>query len=313
MTMTANWTDSSRGHDALLYDSTDDYVGAITSFVQAGLAGGEPVLVGVPFPKTRVLRHLVGASRQVSFVDMADVGRNPARIIPAVRSFVHAQGGRPTRFVGEPTWPGQSPAEVREVILHEALFGRATAGTPLMSLCPYDTAMLEPYVIAAAERVHSHVVEKGERRPSSTYNPDVGAALFATPLPPPPSGRTKKFVFDHDLVQLRQFVEGGATRAGLDGTRLQDLVLAVSEVATNSVVHAGAPGVIRFWHDREAMEVVCDLIDSGKIDEPLVGRHGAYPLAREGWGLWMVNQVCDLVELRSSDWGTNVRLHVSLV
>jgi hypothetical protein len=58
--------------------------------------------------------------------------------------------------------------------------------------------------------------------------------------------------------------------------------------------------------------VICDLCDDGHIGEPLVGRFGPYPLAQQGWGLWMVNQVCDLVELRSGDWGTNVRLHVRI-
>jgi hypothetical protein len=29
-----------------------------------------------------------------------------------------------------------------------------------------------------------------------------------------------------------------------------------------------------------------------------------------GHGLWLVNQVCDLVELRSGDAGTTVQLHM---
>jgi hypothetical protein len=35
-------------------------------------------------------------------------------------------------------------------------------------------------------------------------------------------------------------------------------------------------------------------------------------VTKKGWGLWMVNQVCDLVEIRSGDWGTDVRLHMRL-
>jgi len=293
------------GHNALLYGSVDEYVDAITSFVGAG----EPALVAVPYPKKELLHEILGARTRVSFVDMADLGRNPARIIPAVRSFVHAQGGRPTRFVGEPTWPGRSAAEMGEVLLHEGLLDIAMAGTAISILCPYDTVALDAAIIADAERVHTHLLDGGRRRESATYDPDMAMALFRRPLPPAPS-HAASLVFDHDLSRLRHFVEEGAGRTGLADERLQDLLLAVNEVATNAVIHVGTPGLIRFWHDAEAMEVVCDLCDDGRIDQPLVGRFGPYPLAVEGWGLWMVNQVCDLVELRSGDWGTNVRLHV---
>jgi anti-sigma regulatory factor (Ser/Thr protein kinase) len=36
-------------------------------------------------------------------------------------------------------------------------------------------------------------------------------------------------------------------------------------------------------------------------------RHGG------GYGLWLANQVCDLVQVRSSPAGTTVRLHVRAV
>jgi hypothetical protein len=31
-----------------------------------------------------------------------------------------------------------------------------------------------------------------------------------------------------------------------------------------------------------------------------------------GHGLWLVHQVCDLVEIRSGDAGTTIRLHMNL-
>jgi len=36
------------------------------------------------------------------------------------------------------------------------------------------------------------------------------------------------------------------------------------------------------------------------------------PTQTGGRGLWMANQVCDLVRIRSGDTGTAVRLHMSL-
>ena len=56
-------------------------------------------------------------------------------------------------------------------------------------------------------------------------------------------------------------------------------------------------------------EVLCQVHDSGRITDPLAGRVRHGPDDR-GHGLWLVNQVCDLVELRSGDAGTTVRIHL---
>jgi hypothetical protein len=67
--------------------------------------------------------------------------------------------------------------------------------------------------------------------------------------------------------------------------------------------------VLHIWHTPR--QVVCQLQDRGWITDPLAGRARTGPDDR-GHGLWLVNHVCDLVELRSGPWGTCVRLHVSL-
>jgi anti-sigma regulatory factor (Ser/Thr protein kinase) len=312
MTSTGGPDDIGRGHTAFFYRGVDEYVGAIASFVRAGLAAGEPALVAVPQPKTQLLQAAVGETDRVTFVDMADLGRNPARIIPRIRSFAYTHRGRPTRVVDEPIWPGRSPEEIGEVLLHESLFERGVLGSVMSILCPYDASGLDPAALAEAERSHAHLVDGGGRRASQVFDANLALERFGTPLPSAPE-HASAMMFDHgDLARLRHFVEEGATRAGLDSARLADLTLAVSEVATNALVHSGTSGLIRQWSDAHAREVICDLCDAGHIVEPLVGRFGPYPVAEQSWGLWMVNQVCDLVELRSGEWGTNVRLHMRL-
>jgi hypothetical protein len=44
----------------------------------------------------------------------------------------------------------------------------------------------------------------------------------------------------------------------------------------------------------------------------LAGRHQPGDEAAKGRGLWMVNQLCDLVQLRSGRQGTQVRIHTWL-
>ncbi len=58
---------------------------------------------------------------------MAELGRNPARIIPEVQAFTDKHPGQRVRFVGEPIWPGRSAAEICEATRHEALLNLAFA------------------------------------------------------------------------------------------------------------------------------------------------------------------------------------------
>src|ERR1700733_13640023 len=129
MTMTSRSLDIGRGHDVLFYRGADEYVAAVASFVRGGLAAGESTLVAVPHPKGQLLQAVIGQAPRVSFVDIADIGRNPARITPSRRGLAYSKRGQPIRVVDEPAWPGRPAAEVAEVVLHESLIERAVAGT----------------------------------------------------------------------------------------------------------------------------------------------------------------------------------------
>jgi anti-sigma regulatory factor (Ser/Thr protein kinase) len=96
--------------------------------------------------------------------------------------------------------------------------------------------------------------------------------------------------------------------AGLGEARTADLVLAVDEVATNSLRHGGGRGTLRIW--REDGAVVCEVRDAGRIEDPMAGRERPAPDGDGGRGLWMVNQLCDLVQLRTLPTGAVVRLHL---
>jgi anti-sigma regulatory factor (Ser/Thr protein kinase) len=113
-----------------------------------------------------------------------------------------------------------------------------------------------------------------------------------------------------DLAAIRAVVHRYATRAGLPESRVSDLVLAVSEVAANTIRHANSPGCLKIWYDTR--EIICQIEDEGTIPDPMAGRRRPSLNARGGHGLWIVHQVCDRVEIDSGASGTTVRLHMTI-
>jgi len=291
-------------HGAFYYRSQPEYAAAIAAFLQAGFAAGEPALVAVPGAKARLVGdHLDDGPGEVVFTDMIELGRNPARIIPEVRAFADKHPGQRVRFVGEPAWPGLSAAELCEAARHEALINLAFAQSPITILCPYDASGLAGSVLADARCTHQEPAASGATGQTWRDNLPPGCDR---PLGPPPAG-AEAFAYDTDLASVRRLVTGHARRAGLTGDRTIDLVLAVNEIAANTISHTTGGGVLHVWQTPE--EIVCQVHDHGKITDPLAGRVRHGPDDR-GHGLWLVNQVCDLVELRTGPAGTTVRMHM---
>jgi anti-sigma regulatory factor (Ser/Thr protein kinase) len=297
-------------HQALTYRGRADCLASVLSFVRHGLDRGDAVSVAVSRPVTDLLRRaLRNEGPRVAFTDMTELGRNPGRLIAAMSDFAHANDGRPARFVSEPFWPARSAAEVTEATRHEALVNRAFAGAPVTALCIYDGNALDPAVLATAWQTHPVMVCGGEAQASSCYaTPAPIPPECERPLTPPPP-EASSLAYADDLRGARALVREHATRAGLPASRAADLVLAASEIAANTLRHARSPGTLQVWQTRD--ELICQLQDQGHIADPLVGRRRAFS-GLGGHGLWVVHQVCDLVELRTGPAGTALRLHMCL-
>jgi anti-sigma regulatory factor (Ser/Thr protein kinase) len=298
------------GHRMLPYRTTSDFVAGVASFVNEGLSAGQRVMVAIPAPKIAPLRSALGVDALgVYFADMTELGRNPNRIIPAVTEFVRERAGRPSWFVSEPIWPGRSSAEVAEATRHEALLNIALAPFALSVLCAYDIEALPGRTIHDAWRTHPEVLHDGASIASGSYaDPSAVYASNEWPLDPPPLARDVSTIEFDDPAAVRRHVRRHGLDAGLDEDRVDDLVLAVNEIASNSIQHGGGHGVLRIWRDH-AQGIVCDVSDSGQITNPLVGCHPPGS-ELEPTGLWLVNQLCDLVEIRSGPDGTCVRIRL---
>ena len=298
-------------HVGLFYRGRDDYLASMAGFVRAALDRREPVFAALPGPGAGLLRGALAADAgRVVFADMSVMGRNPARIIPAVRAFIDGHPGEQVSYLGEPAWSARTDREFLEAARHEALVNMAFAGTPTTIMCPYDLSRLPAEVVADAECTHPVLVRAGVSRPSMAYlGPGGLPPRCDQPLASPPSCAWTA-QYRADLRPVRDLVAECAVRASLPLDRMLDLVLAVNEVAANTLRHTTSGGTVHVW--QTDAEILCQIDDSGWITDPLAGRVRPEVGEPGGHGLWLVNQVCDLVELRTGRVGTTVRLHVTL-
>jgi anti-sigma regulatory factor (Ser/Thr protein kinase) len=282
--------------------------------IRAASEAAEPILVVVGKAKLAALREELGSDcdEYLQLADMAEVGANPARIIPVWQEFVDRNAGADSRIwgIGEPVWAGRTGDELAECRRHEQLLNLVFPDPQFSLLCPYDTDTLADEVIEDAHRTHPYVREAGRTGENASYAGREGLdAPFDAPLSEPPLG-IAELAFDAraQLRQVRAFIAGYAREAGLTDMRTSDLLLAANEVATNSLMHGAGAGVVAIWESDGS--VICEVRDGGRIDDPLAGRLRPAPTARGGRGLWLVNQVCDLVQIRSTPQGNVVRLHM---
>jgi anti-sigma regulatory factor (Ser/Thr protein kinase) len=310
-------------HEAFLYADDDEYLRTLTPFFLEGLDAGEVLVALTTAERWSLLRDALGAAAErVAWVDMTELGRNPTRLIAAWHQFIDANlpPGRRLRGIGQPVWPGRSAAELVECHHHEVLANVSFADVPAWVMCPYDTSALDPAVVEDARLSHPLVAtaagdrSNGARLGEAETRATLTGSLTGSPTgslagsPTEPPVDVEMDIYRGRLRELRRAVAGYAIDAGLAPGRVDDLVLAVDEVATNSLIHGGGRGVLRAWTDGDS--VVHEVRDRGQIDEPLVGRRRPAPDQTAGRGLWVVNELCDLVQIRSSAAGTVVRMHM---
>ncbi|BCJ50840.1 hypothetical protein Asp14428_23150 [Actinoplanes sp. NBRC 14428] len=133
--------------------------------------------------------------------------------------------------------------------------------------------------------------------PDPFAGPPVGAASDALSYSAP-----------GDLAAVRAFVASRAAALGLAGGRVELLVLAVSELATNTLQHTTGGGVVRVF--TQAGVLVCDVVDQGPLR--VMGRSMPAADALGGRGLAIVERVCDEVETSAVAEGTRVRVRLHL-
>lgn len=262
------------------------------------IAAGGPVLAVLAGPERDALRAVLGTGAAgVEFADPERVHDVPAFTVAtrwARRARAAAGSGVRGVVVGQqvPACGGDHWARL-DIALDVAL-----EGLPLTVLCP---------LTGPVGGLHPLVLRDGVRVADSTYVPPT-TAIRRYPLPPapdlgPPAAHLHFSVAD--LHALRAMVEDVAAGAGLEPGRVDDLVLAVNELASNSVEHGPGAGTLRMWADGDG--VTAEIGDTGTIDVPFPGLVAPPVRGARGRGLWLASELTDVLQVWSGPDGTTFR------
>jgi anti-sigma regulatory factor (Ser/Thr protein kinase) len=304
-------------HRALLYDEPGAFVGGVGAFLRGGLREGDHVVAVVTPEKLGWLRDELGGD--ASAIELLEAGSFYDRhglMFSGMSNLLerHAAPGRGrVRIVAEQALANREPADVRAYMRYEAASNVLYGQYDVSVLCPYDAAGLPDGIIDAALRTHPTIAEDGgDIRDSASFtDPGEFVRQHVLRRPPPSVSAAGRLERAGDVAAARRWVAAHASAAGLSAESAEDLVLAVSEVATNALIHGEAPRLL--WSYLEDGHLVCQIRDGGPGPvDPLAGYLPPDQRLLGGRGLWIAHQVCDIVEVASDTSHTDVYVRMRL-
>jgi anti-sigma regulatory factor (Ser/Thr protein kinase) len=295
-------------HQGLPYESSQSLLEQVTGFLGPALDREEPVLIAAQSDTLSGFRTaFIGNRTHIDLTPMEEVGRNPGRLISIWSDFLdrHGAPGVTVWGIGEPIYAGRDEAEIEESGIYEQTLNGAFI-EPEFTLrlgCPFDTASLPENVLDDLTGSHPFIGSGSTSRTNENFltngRPDrqLSPALISD----------DEFVpfTKEGLGAMRRKLTEDARRFGVAEERIPDLVLAVNEIATNSIRYAGS-GSLGAW--QAGGRVVCEVRDSGFIEDQLIGLRKPKNTEERGRGIWFAHQVSDLIQLRSKPSGTTVRI-----
>ncbi len=299
-------------HSALIYHSQQEFLDSVARFVLDGLALDEPALVAVPSDKLALLHDALyeggGLPAELHMADITEIARNPSRFMAMEGSFAEEHRDRRVRIASQLAWPGRSEEEFVACLEHEALVNEALGGYQATGLCLYDASRLDNDVLADARATHPLLWRSGSLQHSDDYAPDDVLERCNQPLPVNLGAVTYMVRKSADLRPARSFAVNYADWVGLSQDGIDDLQLIATELATNSLMYTDGACRLAFWRDDE--HLVCEARDSGRLDDPLVGRLNPGPSGPASRGLFLVNAISDLVRTHTTTRGTTIQAYL---
>ncbi len=300
-------------HEAFAHRGSHEFAEGVAAFIRDGLQAGESVVATLPRDRFEWVRARVGRlAERVHLVEPASLGHSPAMVVPALHDLITdlTADGASLRVVSEPTWQGARTEDLAERQRHELLLNRAFEDVDgVWLLCAYDLDLLPKRLVQHGCRSHPYVLHDGRRTRNEHHVEDDAEyrELLRDPLERPD---TEPDVLHFDGATVHEVGRAVARRgaaAGLWADELRDLALAAAEVAAEGAAQGGGQGALRVWTEH-GDTLVCEVADRGQVVDPLTGLVPPED-ARTRHGPWTASRLCDLVQVRSDEQGTVVRLH----
>jgi anti-sigma regulatory factor (Ser/Thr protein kinase) len=293
-------------HNALVYDSQDEYLAVAVPFLTEGLEAGEGAIVAHTKPGLAVMREALGpVAAEVAFVDVSSAYTRPAQTLAAYHD-VYAEQLRKTatlRAVADVQF-GPDPAEWDLWTGYEAVFNRSFGHLPAWVLCSYNANGTPDPIIEGVWQTHPEVVEGDSWTTSGAYEDPADLLRRLTPAPAP-LAELRLIEFGRDLEEFRERLARELVIESVSEAKALDMLLAATEVAANAIEHGGGVEAVRVG--RAQGRFVCEIVDRGSgFDDPTAG----YLAPREGigTGLWVARQLAWQIEFFRSESGFTARV-----
>jgi anti-sigma regulatory factor (Ser/Thr protein kinase) len=293
-------------HNALVYDSRDEYLAVAVPFLKEGIEAGEGAIVAHTKPGLALMREALGpAAAQVTFVDVSSAYTRPAHTLAAYHA-VYAEQLRNTptlRAVADVQF-GPDPAEWGLWTGYEAVFNRSFSHLPVWVLCSYNANGTPAQIIEGIWQTHPEVVDGDTWTTSADYEDPADLLRRLTP-PPTPLADLRPIGFGRDLEEFRERLARELVIESVSEAKALDMLLAATEVAANAIEHGGGVEAVRVG--RAHGRFVCEIVDRGSgFDDPTAG----YLAPREGigTGLWVARQLTWQIEFFRSESGFTARV-----
>lgn len=307
-------------HAALIVDSDDGLRTRLIPVLSRRLDRQEPVLMVVSDPTERVVRAELGAlSDELQWGQPGAFYQRLGFAFEGFRRYLAEQHtrGRRVQVVAEPDIatgidPDSPVDRAAAYLSYESVCNQAYADYGCPVTCIWDSRRHSTLVIEGVRSLHSYEITDAGSTVNARYisTAEYLAGRNDVPLTaPPPATAVDLTLTDHgQLRQLRTAVRSWAGHQYFTTTAANDVVIAVTEVAVNGLVHGAAPVRVRAWPHAQTLIVHVD--DAG--GRPLPPTAGYLPPGLNqgsGRGLWLARQLADIVTAHTSGGITSVRLY----
>jgi anti-sigma regulatory factor (Ser/Thr protein kinase) len=297
-------------HAALVYDGREQFATDVGRYVRDGLVAGQPVAVALPPDRAAWLREeLAGAAGEVDFLDRDALYRRPGAMFARMGRHLAdaARRGAGGRLVGESGVGTLTDAQRHAHMRYESVANVHLTPLGGAMLCLYDAAGTPPETLDHVRSTHPHLWQDGREVRCAGFREPAAYVPGAVPPRPGPSGGGVGLSDLAELADARAYVAARAQAHGITGEDLDDLVLAANEVGANALRHGRPPRTVQTFTDDG--HFCCRVRDGGPGMRAVFAGY-APPSAEQdsGRGLWLANQLCDIVEIRTGADGTEVTL-----